>query len=79
MKSLLLFSCKNGIFGDKFVSEIWHGELILSAKMISCHQSIFFKTVTHRIITRSQNTIRLTDTNEQVIEYILDTVRAPIE
>ena len=30
---------------DKFVSEIWHGELILSAKMISCHQSIFFKTV----------------------------------
>lgn len=45
MKSLLLFSYKNGSFGDKFVSEIWHGELILSAKMISCHQSIFFKTV----------------------------------
>ena len=37
-KSLLLFSCKNGSFGDKFVSEIWHGELILSAKMIFCHQ-----------------------------------------
>ena len=35
--------------------------------------------LSHRIITRSQNTIRLTDTNEQVIEYILDTVRAPIE
>ncbi len=48
MKSLLLFSCKNGSFGDKFVSEIWHGELILSAKMISCHKSIFFKTVSHR-------------------------------
>lgn len=47
-KSLLLFSCKNGSFGDKFVSEIWHGELILSAKMISCHQSIFFKTVIRR-------------------------------
>ena len=30
-KSLLLFSCKNGSFGDKFVSEIWHGELIMFA------------------------------------------------
>ena len=35
--------------------------------------------LSHRIITRSQNTIRLTDTNEQVIEAILDTVRAPID
>ena len=35
--------------------------------------------LSHRIITRSQNTIRLTDTNEQVIEYIIDTVKAPIE
>ena len=31
MKSLLLFSCKNSIFGDKFVSEIWHEELIMFA------------------------------------------------
>ena len=38
MKSLLLFLCKNGSFGDRFVSEIWHRELILSAKMIFCHQ-----------------------------------------
>ncbi|MBQ3708858.1 MAG: MoxR family ATPase [Clostridia bacterium] len=35
--------------------------------------------LSHRIITRSQNTIRLTDTNEQVIEAIIDTVRAPID
>lgn len=35
--------------------------------------------LSHRIITRSQNTIRLTDTNEQVIEYIIDTVHAPID
>lgn len=35
--------------------------------------------LSHRIITRSQNTIRLTDTNEQVIEYIIDTIKAPVE
>ncbi len=35
--------------------------------------------LSHRIITKSQNTIRLTDTNEQVIEFIIDTIRAPIE
>ncbi len=35
--------------------------------------------LSHRIITRSQNTIHLTDTNEQIIEYIIDTVRAPID
>ena len=42
-------------------------------------KKIAVPVLSHRIITRSQNTIRLTDTNEQVIEYILDTVRAPIE
>lgn len=35
--------------------------------------------LSHRVITKSQNTIRLTDTNEQVIEFIIDTVRAPID
>ena len=35
--------------------------------------------LSHRVITRSQNTIRLTDTNEQVIEAIVDTVRAPVD
>ena len=42
-------------------------------------KKIAIPVLSHRIITRSQNTLRLTDTNEQVIEYILDTVRAPIE
>ncbi len=42
-------------------------------------KKIAVPVLSHRIITRSQNTIRLTDTNEQVIEYIIDTVRAPIE
>lgn len=42
-------------------------------------KKISVPVLSHRIITRSQNTIRLTDTNEQVIEYIVDTVRAPIE
>lgn len=35
--------------------------------------------LSHRILTRSQNSIRITDTNEQVIEYLIDTVKAPIE
>lgn len=42
-------------------------------------KKIAVPVLSHRIVTRSQNTIRLADTNEQVIEYILDTVRAPIE
>ena len=33
----------------------------------------------HRIIARSQNTVRLSETNETIIEFVLDTVRAPIE
>ncbi len=35
--------------------------------------------LSHRILTRSQNSIRITDTNEQVIEYLLDTIKSPIE
>lgn len=33
----------------------------------------------HRIIARTQNTVRMTDTNEKLIEFVLDTVKAPIE
>lgn len=33
----------------------------------------------HRVIVRTQNTIRLSDTAEQIIENILNTVKAPIE
>ncbi len=36
-------------------------------------------TLSHRVIIKSSNTIRLTDTNEQVIEYLIDTIKAPIE
>lgn len=35
--------------------------------------------LSHRILARTLNTIHLTDTNEQIIEQIVDTVRAPIE
>lgn len=34
--------------------------------------------LSHRIIRRAQNTLKFADTNEVVIEYILDTVEAPI-
>ena len=33
----------------------------------------------HRVLSRSQNTIRITDSNEIIISYIVDTVPAPIE
>lgn len=35
--------------------------------------------LSHRILSRTLNTIRLTDTNEQLIEQILGIVKAPIE
>jgi len=42
-------------------------------------KKIAVPVMAHRIIVRTQNTIRLSDTGEQIIEYILDTVKAPIE
>ena len=35
--------------------------------------------LSHRIISRSQNTVRITDSNAALIEYILDTVTVPVE
>lgn len=35
--------------------------------------------LSHRVITRSSNTIHLSDTSEQTVEYIVDTVKAPID
>ena len=35
--------------------------------------------LSHRILSRSLNTIRVTDTNEQLIEQTIAQVRAPIE
>jgi MoxR-like ATPase len=42
-------------------------------------KKIAVPVMAHRVIVRTQNTIRLSDTGEQVIEYIVDTVKAPIE
>lgn len=33
----------------------------------------------HRVISRAQNTIRITDSNEVIIRFIVDTIPAPIE
>ncbi len=32
----------------------------------------------HRIISRTQSTVRMTDTNEKLIEFVLDSVEAPV-
>lgn len=42
-------------------------------------KSVAVPVMAHRIISRSQNAIRLTDTGESIVELILDTVPAPIE
>ena len=42
-------------------------------------KKIAVPVMAHRVIVRTQNTIRLADTGEQIIEYIVDTVKAPIE
>ena len=41
-------------------------------------KSVAVPVLSHRIISRSQNTIRLTDSNENIIEYILESVESPI-
>ena len=35
--------------------------------------------LSHRIITRSQGTVNMSDTNDNLIDYIIDTVAVPIE
>ena len=42
-------------------------------------KAIAVPVLSHRIISRSQNTIRLVESNENIIEYILDQVKAPVE
>lgn len=42
-------------------------------------KKIAVPVLSHRVISRSQNTIRITDSNEIIISYIVDTVPAPIE
>jgi MoxR-like ATPases len=41
-------------------------------------KAVAVPTLAHRIISRSQNTIRLTESNDNIMEYILENVRAPI-
>lgn len=42
-------------------------------------KSVCIPVLAHRIISRSQNTIRITESNENIIEYIIDKIPAPIE
>lgn len=42
-------------------------------------KSVAVPVLSHRIIVKTSNTIRLTDTNEKVIEDIIDIVKAPID
>lgn len=41
-------------------------------------RAVAVPVMAHRIVSRSQNAIRLTDTGESIVELILDTVPAPI-
>jgi MoxR-like ATPase len=41
-------------------------------------KAVAVAVLSHRIISRSQNTIRLTESNENMIQYIIDKVPAPI-
>ena len=41
-------------------------------------KAVTVPVLAHRIISRSQHTIRLPESNENIIEYIIDGVRAPI-
>ncbi len=41
-------------------------------------KAVAVPVLAHRIISRSQNTIRLSESGENIIEYILDGVKAPI-
>lgn len=42
-------------------------------------KAVSVPVLSHRVISRSQNTIRLSDSNEAMIEYIVDTVPTPVE
>ena len=42
-------------------------------------KAVAVPTLAHRIIARSQNTIRLSETNKTVIELVIDTVPAPVQ
>ena len=41
-------------------------------------KSVAVPVLAHRIIAHTQGTVRLTDTNEKLIEFVLDSVPAPL-
>ena len=42
-------------------------------------KAVAVPVLSHRVISRSQNTLRVTDSNEVIIRYVLDMIPAPIE
>ncbi len=42
-------------------------------------KAVAVPVMAHRLISRSQNTVRLTQSNESIVEYLLQKVPAPIE
>ena len=41
-------------------------------------KAVAVPVLAHRVIPHSQGTVRLTDTNEKLIEFVLDSVPAPL-
>ena len=42
-------------------------------------KSVAVPVLSHRILVKTSNTIRLTDTGEKVIEDLINTVKAPVD
>ncbi len=42
-------------------------------------KAVAVPVLSHRVISRSQNTLRVTDSNEVIIRYVVDMIPAPIE
>ena len=60
-------------------SQVWAGMQRREYVLPDDVKAVAVPILAHRVIVRTQNTIRLSDTAEQIIESILTTVKAPIE
>lgn len=60
-------------------SQVWAGMQRREYVLPDDVKAVAVPILAHRVIVRTQNTIRLSDTAEQIIENILTTVKAPIE
>ncbi len=60
-------------------SQVWAGMQRREYVLPDDVKAVAVPILSHRVIVRTQNTIRLSDTAEQIIENILTTVKAPIE